>query len=99
MSFIKILNLVFYILTFFVITLIHAHGGVDDEHEDAGPPAKAPSVFANEKQSTLAEGNVGLAFGLTAMAAIASATKTQVLLLKPHPFLQMKNKVLWPKEM
>ncbi|PKC12821.1 hypothetical protein RhiirA5_496633 [Rhizophagus irregularis] len=73
MSFIKKLNLVFYILTFFVITLIHAHGGVDDEHEDAGPPAKAPSVFANEKQSTLAEGNVGLAFGLTAMAAIASA--------------------------
>ncbi|RGB38225.1 ZIP zinc transporter-domain-containing protein [Rhizophagus diaphanus] len=73
MSFIKKLNLVFYILTFFVITLIHAHGGVDDGHEDAGPPAKAPSVFANEKQSTLAEGNVGLAFGLTAMAAISSA--------------------------
>lgn len=72
MSFIKKLNLVFYILTFFVITLIHAHGGVDDGH-DEGPPAKAPSVFANEKQSTLAEGNVGLAFGLTAMAAIASA--------------------------
>jgi len=74
MSFNNKITLVFYSLTFLVlsniITCIHAHGGVDDE---AGPPVKAPSVFANEKQSTLAQGNVGLAFGLTAMAALASA--------------------------
>jgi ZIP family zinc transporter len=76
MSFNYKIILVFYALTFFVLSVVitntHAHGGVDDEHEEA-PPAKAPSVFANEKQSTLAEGNVGLAFGLTVMAAIAAA--------------------------
>jgi len=70
MSFVSKINLFFYFLTFFLITHIHAHGGVDDEH---GPEVKPPSVFANEKQTTLAEGNVGLAFGLTALAAIASA--------------------------
>jgi len=53
-----------------VITHIHAHGTVSD---GTAPPIKAPPVFANEKQSTLAEGNVRLAFGLTAMSAIASA--------------------------
>ncbi|GBB94843.1 hypothetical protein RclHR1_24230001 [Rhizophagus clarus] len=42
-------------------------------NDAANPLPKAPSVFANEKQSTLAEGNIRLAFGLTAMAAIASA--------------------------
>ncbi|RGB29911.1 ZIP zinc transporter-domain-containing protein [Rhizophagus diaphanus] len=72
MSFVNKINLVIYILTFCLITHIHAHGGVHDEHEEASS-TKLPSVFANEKQSTLAEGNVGLAFGLTALAAIASA--------------------------
>src|SRR5581483_7515794 len=77
MSFINKITLVFYFLTFLIlfilsntITHVHAHGDVNDE---AGPPVKAPSVFANEKQSTLAQGNVPLAFGLTAMAALASA--------------------------
>ncbi|RIA88704.1 ZIP zinc transporter-domain-containing protein [Glomus cerebriforme] len=74
MSFINKINLVFYAWKFLVlsiiITKIHAHGGIN---EGTSTPIKAPSVFANEKHSTLAEGNVGLAFGLTLMASLASA--------------------------
>ncbi|CAG8545832.1 8144_t:CDS:2 [Funneliformis mosseae] len=44
-------------------------GGDDDVASDG----KIPSVFANDNHGTLAQGNIGLGFGLTVMAALASA--------------------------
>ncbi|CAI2172477.1 2499_t:CDS:2 [Funneliformis geosporum] len=69
------LNFCSWVLLFLSIAITHtcAHGGDDDIDESSG---KAPSVMANEevhKHGTFAEGNIGLGFGLTIMAALASA--------------------------
>ncbi|CAG8458237.1 12252_t:CDS:2 [Funneliformis mosseae] len=76
-SFINKRNLIlcFWTLLFLSIAITHtyAHAG-DDEIE--GSSGKAPSVMSNEhvhKHSNIAEGNIGLGFGLTIMAALASA--------------------------
>ncbi|CAI2188370.1 5302_t:CDS:2 [Funneliformis geosporum] len=73
-SFISKRNLIsYYWLLFFLsitITYTYAHGLDNDDDESVG---KTPSVFASDNQGTLAKGNIGLGFGLTVMAALASA--------------------------
>ncbi|CAG8451891.1 8791_t:CDS:2 [Ambispora leptoticha] len=46
-------------------TLTNAHGGIDDG--DSATPTDAPSTHSG----SLAQGNIGLGFGLTAIAAVA----------------------------
>ncbi|CAG8613095.1 28080_t:CDS:2 [Gigaspora margarita] len=51
-------------------TSVTAHGGASEGSEATPPPP--PSVYATDK-STFASGNIGLGFGLTALAAFCSA--------------------------
>ncbi|CAG8504162.1 9506_t:CDS:2 [Paraglomus brasilianum] len=54
-----------------LVALSEAHGAINDG--DTGNTQNVPSVFPSEKHGTLAEGNIRLGFGLTALAAAASA--------------------------
>ncbi|KAG9306022.1 hypothetical protein G9A89_002019 [Geosiphon pyriformis] len=51
---------------------IYAHGGLSDNESNLSDQSKIPSVFLQDSsKETIAQGNIKLGFGLTALAAVA----------------------------